>query len=106
VISGPAAGIAGLLRDFAGQGIAARELRVSHAFHSMLMRPMVDGLTAAADRLRYEAARLPMVSTVTGKKAGAGDLASAGYWSRQVEAPVRFAAAAAALEGEGATVFL
>jgi len=106
VIAGPADAVGELRRTFEAQGHRTQELRVSHAFHSPLMRPMVTPFAEIAARIVYRPAHLPMVSTVSGAKAGVGDLASAGYWSGQVEAPVRFAAAARTLAEDGVTVFL
>jgi len=106
VIAGPADAVGELRRTFEAQGHRTQELRVSHAFHSPLMRPMVAPFAEIAAGIAYRPAHLPMVSTVSGAKAGAGDLASAGYWSGQVEAPVRFAAAARTLAEDGVTVFL
>ncbi|CCG40384.1 type I polyketide synthase [Magnetospirillum molischianum] len=106
VIAGPADRVADLRRGFEAQGYRTQELRVSHAFHSPLMRPMVDVFAEVAAGVSYRPAHLPMVSTVSGRKAEAGDLSSAGYWSAQVEAPVRFASAARTLAEDGVTLFL
>lgn len=106
VIAGPAEAIADLCRDFEARGHRTQELRVSHAFHSPLMRPMVGAFAEIAATVSYRPARLPMVSTVSGRKAEGGDLAGAAYWSAQIEAPVRFAAAATTLADDGVTVFL
>lgn len=106
VVSGPDAAIAELMRRLQVSGLSAQPLRVSHAFHSSLMRPMVPAFEAAASARSYAAAHLPIVSTVTGRKAEAGDLAGARYWADQIEAPVRFAAAAETLAAEGVDIFL
>ncbi len=106
VISGPAAAVADVLRRFEAAGTTAQPLRVSHAFHSTLMRPMVPAFASTAAARSYEAPRLPVVSTVTGRKIEAGDFTSARYWAGQIEAPVRFAAATETLAAEGVTVFL
>ena len=106
VISGAGAHVRELVRRLGEAGITARELRVSHAFHSPLMQPIVSEFGAAAAKVDYAPAQLPMVSTVTGALAGAGDLASAAYWSRQIEAPVRFASAAQALVAQDVQEFL
>jgi acyl transferase domain-containing protein/NADPH:quinone reductase-like Zn-dependent oxidoreductase/NADP-dependent 3-hydroxy acid dehydrogenase YdfG len=105
VVSGPEAAVAALLLRLQAAGIASQPLRVSHAFHSALMRPMIPAFEAVATR-RYGAATLPVVSTVTGRKAAPGELGTASYWTGQIEAPVRFAAAAATLAAEGVRVFL
>jgi len=106
VIAGPADSVAEVRRSFEAQGRRTQELRVSHAFHSPLMRPMVEAFAEVAAKVAYRPALLPMVSTVSGAKAGPSDLASAAYWAGQVEAPVRFAAAARTLAEDGVTMFL
>lgn len=106
VISGPGAEIAELAAACRARQIAAHELHVSHAFHSPLMRPMTREFGEIAAGVRYKPARIGVISTVTGKKAAAGDLASADYWTGQVEATVRFRDAAAALAAEGVRAFV
>jgi acyl transferase domain-containing protein/acyl carrier protein len=106
VVSGPAAALSALSERFRAQGLPAHALRVSHAFHSPLMRPMVDEFAAVARGLTYRPATTPMVSSISGRKAAGDELASARYWSRQVETTVRFGAAAATLAAGGVTVFL
>jgi acyl transferase domain-containing protein/NADPH:quinone reductase-like Zn-dependent oxidoreductase/NADP-dependent 3-hydroxy acid dehydrogenase YdfG len=106
VVSGSEDAIGQTLLRLAAAGLTAQPLRVSHAFHSPLMRPMVPAFAAAAALRSYAPARLPVVSTVTGRKADAADLASVRYWAGQIEAPVRFHAAAATLLADGVEVFL
>ena len=106
VVSGAAAVLAELEAQFRAAGLPTQPLRVSHAFHSPLMRPMVEAFAAVAGAMTYRPATVPMVSTVTGRKAAGDELASGPYWARQIEATVRFGAAAATLAAEGATVFL
>ncbi|GFJ85375.1 hypothetical protein Phou_095550 [Phytohabitans houttuyneae] len=80
-------------------------LKVSHAFHSPLMEPALDELRWVADVLAYRTPGLPLVSTVTGKRAAAADLGP-DYWVRQAREPVRFAAAVDALRADGITSVL
>ncbi|MFJ8691280.1 type I polyketide synthase, partial [Micromonospora wenchangensis] len=68
-------------------GVRRRRLSVGHAFHSPLMEPMLDEFRAVVEGLSFQSARIPVVSTVTGK---IDDLAEPGYWVRQVRQPVRF----------------
>jgi acyl transferase domain-containing protein/NAD(P)-dependent dehydrogenase (short-subunit alcohol dehydrogenase family)/acyl carrier protein len=102
VLSGEAEAVRAVAARLERQGRRVRELRVSHAFHSPLMEPMLARFAAAARELAYAEPALPLVSTVTG--AAAGPL-GADYWVRQVREPVRFADAVAALRARGVTRF-
>ncbi|GGY03053.1 polyketide synthase [Streptomyces minutiscleroticus] len=108
-VNGPAAtvvsGDSGQVADIVGQlerrGRRTRALRVSHAFHSPLMEPMLDGFRAVVSRIDFGVPRIPLVSTLTGAPAGTGDLTSAEYWVAHVREPVRFHDGVRALEAQG-----
>nr|WP_190815996.1 type I polyketide synthase [Saccharopolyspora pogona] len=99
-----------VLEDIAGgldgQGVRWRWLRVSHAFHSYRMDPMLQEFTDIAGSVDYRRCDLPVVSTLTGELDTAGMLATPGYWVRQVREPVRFADGVRALAQQGVgTIF-
>ncbi|MFC4086171.1 beta-ketoacyl synthase N-terminal-like domain-containing protein, partial [Amycolatopsis samaneae] len=106
VVSGGEAGVLALERRFRELGRRTRRLRVSHAFHSPLMEPMLAEFGRVARILRYAAPRIPLVSTVTGLPATAGELCSPDYWVRHVVQAVRFADAVRGLAGQGAGTFV
>nr|AXG22406.1 type I polyketide synthase [Nocardia argentinensis] len=70
-------------------------LRVSHAFHSPLMDPILDEFRDVLARLTYSAPTVPFISTVTGGPVDAATLADPEYWVRHARATVRFAEAMA-----------
>ncbi|UED87412.1 type I polyketide synthase [Streptomyces profundus] len=100
VVSGEEAVVVAVAERFAARGVKTRRLRVSHAFHSPLMEPMLDEFRAVVEGLSFGASTLGVVSTLTGERATADTWADADYWVRHVREPVRFADAVRVLEGE------
>lgn len=110
VISGPTDTVLAVKDVFTGQGRPASRLRVSHAFHSPMMRPVVEKLDLAIRRLSPSPSTLsptiPLVSTVTGKLVNPSDM-TAEYWLSHVTAPVHFAEAIHTLSiGAGVATFV
>jgi acyl transferase domain-containing protein/acyl-CoA synthetase (AMP-forming)/AMP-acid ligase II/thioesterase domain-containing protein len=79
------------------RGIEAKPLKVSHAFHSPLMEPILDELRRVAESIAYSEPSIPVVSNVTGQ-CETERVASAAYWVEHVMAPVRFAHGVEALK--------
>ncbi|MER6168355.1 type I polyketide synthase [Streptomyces violaceorubidus] len=90
----------------AGRFDHARRLRVSHAFHSAHMDPMIEEFRDAVSGLAYGAPRIPVVSTVTGRLATPEQLTSPDYWAHQVRRTVRFADSVRTLTDLGVSTFL
>ncbi|RMI32138.1 SDR family NAD(P)-dependent oxidoreductase [Nocardia stercoris] len=105
VLSGDSDAIHAVERELAAEGIQTTRLRVSHAFHSARMDPMLEEFRTIAESLTYNPPRVPIVSTVTADFAGE-IIATPEYWVRQVRDTVRFAPAIATLLTSGVRRFV
>ena len=103
VISGDADAVEGIAESFRQRGRRVRALRVSHAFHSARMDPMLAELGESAAVLEHRAPRVLWVQAVTGEPT---QECGPGYWPLQARQPVRFADTVAALAAEGVRVFV
>ncbi|WP_345260705.1 SDR family NAD(P)-dependent oxidoreductase [Streptomyces hundungensis] len=106
VVSGVEAEVLRIQGHFEGVGRRVTRLRVSHAFHSPLMDPMLEGFRAVVAGLSFGEPVIPIVSTSTGLPVGEGEMADPDYWVRHVREPVRFADAVKTLADRGVTTFL
>ncbi len=89
VISGRAEGVAAIVAALDAKGVAGRMLKVSHAFHSPLMEPMLEAFREVANTVTFHPPTLAIVSNVEGKLAGPS-MATAEYWVQHVRGAVRF----------------
>ncbi|WP_024877888.1 type I polyketide synthase [Saccharomonospora piscinae] len=103
VLSGDEEAVAAVLSRLEGR--KSTWLRVSHAFHSARMEPMLDEFRAVAESVTFESPRIPVVSNVTGHVAG-DELSTADYWVRHVRETVRYTDGLATLRAEGVTTLV
>jgi amino acid adenylation domain-containing protein len=106
VLAGSVAAIERLEAVLKADGVAARRLRTSHAFHSPMMDAMLPPFAEEMARVKLERPTKRFVSTVTGTWIRDEEAMSTDYWVQQVRKQVRFAEAVATLLASGTNLFL
>ncbi|MFI1370362.1 acyltransferase domain-containing protein, partial [Streptomyces griseochromogenes] len=105
VISGAEAEVEAVAEELARAGARTRRLRVSHAFHSPLMEPMLERFAEVVGSVGYQEPRLAMVSALTGQPV-TSEVTDPAYWVSHVREAVRFADAVSALRESGVRTFV
>ena len=82
--SGPEASISRLEAVLTAKGAISQRLRVSHAFHSSMMDPVLEPFTDFLGKFDYSAPRIPYVSSVSGNWITAQEATDPHYWARQL----------------------
>ena len=106
VISGQSQAIQGAIAMLEAQGVKTRSLKVSHAFHSPMMEPILDAFEATANQIQFQPLRIPLVSNLTGKIFQPGHILDGNYWRCHTREPVRFMAGMQTLFKSGYKLFL
>ncbi|MEU9273184.1 type I polyketide synthase, partial [Streptomyces sp. NPDC048251] len=104
VLSGAEDAVAAVVSRFGDR--RTKRLRVSHAFHSSLMDPMLEEFRRVVAGLTYREPVVPVVSNLTGEVADAGRLCSPEYWVEHVRGTVRFHDGVQALRDQKVSTFV
>lgn len=106
VVAGETERIDALAERLAGEDVAVRTLRTSHAFHSHMMQPAVERFTELVAGIRLAPPRIPYVSNVTGDWITPDQATDPVFWGRHLRHPVRFADGVARLWGDTGRLLL
>ncbi len=99
VVSGLHEEIERLRAALEGEGIAAKTLRTSHAFHSSMMDAVLAPFRDEVARVKLAPSAVPIASTRTGAMLGDDEVVSPDYWTRHLRDTVRFSPALRTLLG-------
>ncbi|MBE9080311.1 SDR family NAD(P)-dependent oxidoreductase, partial [Romeria aff. gracilis LEGE 07310] len=105
VISGATENLANVVTALTAQRIKTQPLKVSQAFHSSLMQPMLADFAQLAETVTYHPPQIPLVSNVTGELA-TDEMATPAYWCRHIQQPVQFASGMETLLAMGCDTFI
>ena len=103
VISGVGSAVGRVIEVLEREGVRTQGLTVSHAFHSPLMEPMLEGFGEFASGLRYGRPRIRLISNVSGETLENADGA---YWVKHVRETVRFQRCIETVAAQECTVLL
>ncbi|KPI28843.1 6-deoxyerythronolide-B synthase, 3-oxoacyl-(acyl-carrier-protein) reductase, partial [Actinobacteria bacterium OV450] len=104
VVSGTEEAVDAIQAQFTELGRKSTRLRVSHAFHSPLMDPVLAEFRAVAESVTYQQPKVPVVSGVHGEISE--DWGTPDYWTRHLREAVRFSDTVQHLAAKGVTRFL
>lgn len=90
VISGDAHAVKDCIQIFLSNGIQAKELNVSHAFHSHHMDFMLDEFKKEITSVEFFHPKIKLISGVTGKLITRDEISNSNYWVKQVRDAVQF----------------
>ena len=106
VAAGPPEEVARLEAEVEQRGVSCRALETTHAFHSSMMRPLVEPFAERVARIELKPPLIPYLSNVTGSWITSREATDASYWAAHLVAPVRFADNLRQLWGEPQRIFL
>jgi len=90
VVSGYSESVDQLRRKLVAQGIECKRVKVTRAFHSIMLDPVLEEFGEFVDKQKRNEPTLAFISGVNGEWADPVSVQSSEYWVRQLREPVRF----------------
>jgi acyl transferase domain-containing protein/acyl carrier protein len=106
VVSGEMEAVSDLQRALSARDVACTLLHTSHAFHSKMMDPILVSFTQEVERAAIHPPKIPILSSVTGAWIQPAEMATPGYWARNLRQTVRFSDCVRELMNDPARVLL
>lgn len=106
VVSGPVSAVDELVHRLANQGIEYRRLRTSHAFHSVMMDPILAPFTQVVSSVKRNKPQIPFISNLSGTWIKPEEAMDTRYWTQHLRQCVCFSDGIAELLKDPAWIFL
>jgi acyl transferase domain-containing protein/acyl carrier protein len=101
VAAGPEVAVVAFEAALAAQDVSTGRLHTSHAFHSVLMDPVLDEFRSVVAKVELRAPTRPLVSCTTGTWLSDAEATDPDYWVRHLRQGVRFADGVRTLAADG-----
>ena len=105
VLSGCSAPLAEIIAKLTALGIRTQKLNTSHAFHSRLMEPMLDGFEQIAQSVEFQNPQITLISNLTGMSAS-DEVTMPQYWRQHIRQSVKFQTGLEQMVALGCQVFI
>jgi polyketide synthase PksJ len=106
VVSGSHHAIDTFAEKLKGTGCECKLLHTSHAFHSVMMEPILQEFKEKVKGISFNKPVIPYISNLTGRWITVEEVENPGYWTRQLRETVRFVDGLTELLKEANTIFL
>jgi polyketide synthase PksJ len=106
VVSGSDNAIDAFAAKLKETGCECKRLHTSHAFHSVMMEPILKEFTKGVREVSFNRPIIPYISNLTGGWITVEEAENPGYWTRQLRETVQFADGLTELLKEANTIFL
>ncbi|MDZ8084265.1 MAG: beta-ketoacyl synthase N-terminal-like domain-containing protein [Nostoc sp. DedQUE12b] len=90
VVSGINDAVAALEKQLSSQEVECRQLHTSHAFHSVMMEPILSAFAEAIKTVKLSPPKIRFISNVTGSWISSEQATSPDYWCQHLRQTVRF----------------
>ena len=106
VISGARTDVTAIADQFVAMGRRVKALRVSHAFHSPMMDPVLDEFERELSSVRFSTPTTKLISNLSGAVADLSTIGHAQYWRDHLRNSVRFSQSVQVLAAQRITHYL
>ncbi|MBD2690472.1 type I polyketide synthase [Anabaena catenula] len=106
VVSGSYEAIDELQKKLTALKIEYRRLHTSHAFHSLMMEPMLEPFIAEVNKVKLNPPQIPFISNLTGTWITKEQATSPNYWAQHLRETVQFSSGLSVLLQETERILL